>query len=1008
MVAVQHDDVTPEDLTSGVKESTDAVCELVKSTVTSCLQYPDDMEDEDEKDYFWRPIPSQAAEEDYENDVRRLLFPPEMDFRLDENNEFISTVTKLHYYRYQCTNQMHRCMDTCWKYNYYADEESRKCRFHYPVPQERSDPNECCIYSLYDSKKRKQTKINAPRNNGWVNPLPTHPLMVFANQANMDLQYISNASGAVEYTCGYISKEDQPDQKVLINIFTKKLAQAVLRSDNEDATHRQQLDAAGTAIAGSQHLGTVQCAYTMLKLPYVLLSRPVYTISPSPTQKLTKNIVTDMKQLAEMNPKDSTVSTSAKSHAGRRYAYHLLCQQQYEKYGVCNISLSCIVATYAISKPKRIRKDGTAVALIEPKLLTTDEYGRFIFNILSTIIYINMYIYMHFLIGEIENIDATGYSMFDVSEFRFKVHVKPSVLRMAPYIRTNEEDEESTHAMLLLYVPWPKEGEENLFRGEASAIEAFAKLKSLGELPTYVLTQIASCKKSEDILNDLGDIVYSKDDNLSEADGDDENDSGMESDDDDYGSNVAGEGGLLEDCNGFNGDKIVMDEPDANEDAMDTSSKYAREGVEVISTKQHAFYRQYINNQINAFFNQYMEENSVSDTTTRSSSSNNSHTQKIPMDNEEERTAALNERRARMTPDQRHAFDTIWPYIRDNIYILQYIAGGAGVGKSEVIKCIIEATRLYYGKQLGKYGSVLIMGPTGSAAHNIGGFTWQSVLGKGREKTKQNQYAFLTQQKAEEIYSHIKGVKLIIIDEISMVSLESLHEISRRICEVMCTSIADPRERARINNRPFAGIPTILCGDLYQLSCVGGTPIYADSNLNIAAAAGRKIWKSIHLYHNFTISTRFARDSDAEIPPLESFLRGARTGNPVIRYIHMLNTQICINYEDACKKCHDKAVWLCSTHAEKDPINRFMFDKLKGKGAFNMDILAKHTRNDCPNDYMTRKEREQYYAKTGKDRAPVLLRLAIGSRVKITENLGTSIGKNYSYTFLYICIYTIP
>ena len=304
-----------------------------------------------------------------------------MDFRLDEQNEFVCPVTRQHYYEYQCTNQMHRCMETCWKYSYKTDDDDeRKCRFHYPVPTERSSCDDCTIYTLYDNKKRKQTKINAPRNNGWVNPLPVHPLLVFANQGNMDIQYISNANGAVEYTCGYISKNEVPDQKMLINMFVKKLAGAILRSDVGDATRRQQLNAAGNAIAASQRVGTVQCAYTLLNLPFVIKSRSVQTISPLPTSALTKSIVTDMKQLQQMNPGDSTVSTSARSHAGRRLAYHLLCRNQYNKYGTCNVSQFTVLSTYAITKPKRRKKDGTAKPILDVPLLETNEFGKYAYK----------------------------------------------------------------------------------------------------------------------------------------------------------------------------------------------------------------------------------------------------------------------------------------------------------------------------------------------------------------------------------------------------------------------------------------------------------------------------------------------------------------------------------------------------------------------------------------------------------------------------------------------------
>lgn len=362
-------------MTSSDEDRRDLVRKLVSDTVTSCLKYPLSEKEVMEEDYLYRPVDDGV--EDYVNDVRRLLFRPDQDFRLDVNNEFISNSTRERYYQYQLANQMHTCMETCWKYSYSSDGD-KKCRFHYPVPPERCSPTLCKIFSLCDGKKRKQTKINAPRNNGWVNPLPVHPLLVFANQGNMDLQYVSNAGGAVEYTCGYISKDDEPDQKMLINIFAKKLAYAIEHSDIGDPTLRQQLTAAGTAIAASQQVGAVQCCYMMLKQDFVKLSRPVYTISSLPTARLTKNIVTDMRQLQHMNPGDSTISTSAKSHAGRCLAYYLLCQQQYKQYQCCHISLNTAIATYTVSKPKKKKtaKGKGAAKAITPALLTVDSNGK--------------------------------------------------------------------------------------------------------------------------------------------------------------------------------------------------------------------------------------------------------------------------------------------------------------------------------------------------------------------------------------------------------------------------------------------------------------------------------------------------------------------------------------------------------------------------------------------------------------------------------------------------------
>jgi len=614
--------------------------------------------------------------------------------------------------------------------------------------------------------------------------------------------------------------------------------------------------------------------------------------------------------------------------------------------------------------------------------------------------------------------------MFDVGVYRFKKHPRPAVLRMAPYIRTNEENEESAHAMLFLYVPWPKEGEVNLFRGESTAVCAFAKLKAARKLPSYVLTQIETCKKSDEILNDIGDINHNANTGI-------ENDDAvlanvpMEKSDGDNSDNETTD----DETSGF----VQMDASNNETIAMSTLDIHTPAGatdVHILTQRQNTYFKEFADNQVATYLNKYMAENSTNhfelknangeDHTSSSISSSSSNTDavldnnnnttvrtKVPMNDEKRREEELAVREKRMTLDQSGALKAIWEYIvgiRDSLdeTIIQFITGGAGVGKSEYIKCLIEKVRLYFGKQRGLYGSVIIMGPTGGSAHHIGGFTWQSLLGKGFDISSKSQNCFLSQEKAEEIYNRIRGVKLIIIDEVSMVGLEALHEISRRICEAMCTAIADPKERARVNNKPFAGITTVLCGDLYQLGCIKATPIYATNNFNTCAAAGRKIWCSIKLYHNFTASTRFEKQSKNGKSKLELFLDGARIGKPDQRYLTALNTRICLNYEDACNKCNEKAVWLASTHKEVKAINEFMYQKLRLGGAFCMDVLAKHSRNNCPNDHMTQKDRERYYSKTV-SKAPVLLRLAIGSRVKITENVASTIGKLNNILIISIC-----
>lgn len=593
--------------------------------------------------------------------------------------------------------------------------------------------------------------------------------------------------------------------------------------------------------------------------------------------------------------------------------------------------------------------------------------------------------------------------MFDVGVFRFKAHPVPCVLRMCPYIRTNEEEEESAHAMLLLYVPWPEGGEENLFRGHNSAVDAFEALKESNLIPPNVLTQLATFTKSDDLLNDLGDIVHLDQNEIPDKDGNDSKDD--HSDNDDTSGIMDDEVDSSDDGKEEVNLSGMVDSDTLNNSSSSNNNIGGVTDVQIISKTQIQYLKTFVKNEAAKYMNKYTEENACNDSFSASSSNHHGNNKgKIPLKDEAERLQKQKERVARLTVDQRSAFDAIMKFIKGGNEdgevvegVLQFVTGGAGVGKSEYIHCTVEETRLHYGKQPGLYGSVLIMGPTGGAAHNVNGFTWQSVCLKGFDEKSSYRPTYLAQDKAETLYQQIKGVKLIIIDEISMVSLESLYEISTRICEATCSSIADPVRRKKVRKMPFAGINTILCGDLYQLGCVGGTSLYSTTPQNMCAIRGQEIWRSIQLYHNFVTSTRFARTADTNTSPLECFLSGARVANPSSRSMNLLNTRVCLNYMDAYNKAHRNALWLCSTHEAKKPINKFMYERLEAEGAYTMDVVAKHSRNDCPPEHMTKRERERHYARGGK--VPVLLRLAIGSRVKITRNIAAQIGKY----FLILC-----
>ena len=103
----------------------------------------------------------------------------------------------------------------------------------------------------------------------------------------------------------------------------------------------------------------------------------------------------------------------------------------------------------------------------------------------------------------------------------------------------------------------------------------------------------------------------------------------------------------------------------------------------------------------------------------------------------------------------------------------------------------MEYTQICHGKQKGLYGSALSIAPTGAAANVISGYTWQPVYEMGRIK-KKSKVCTMSKEYAQAVGSKIAGVKLIVLDEISMINLETLNEISERQIAAMGTQTSDP------------------------------------------------------------------------------------------------------------------------------------------------------------------------------------------------------------------------
>lgn len=138
-----------------------------------------------------------------------------------------------------------------------------------------------------------------------------------------------------------------------------------------------------------------------------------------------------------------------------------------------------------------------------------------------------------------------------------------------------------------------------------------------------------------------------------------------------------------------------------------------------------------------------------------------------------------------------------------------FVSGGAGCGKSHVIKCIFqEATKIL--RDLPRFRdeadmsmpAVLLTAFTGTAAFNISGKTLHSMFKLPMKLKPPYQGLGNT---LDNVRASLSNAEILIIDEISMISKEIFAYVHWRLQQI------------KGNKRPFGGMSVLAVGDFYQL-----------------------------------------------------------------------------------------------------------------------------------------------------------------------------------------------
>ena len=134
-----------------------------------------------------------------------------------------------------------------------------------------------------------------------------------------------------------------------------------------------------------------------------------------------------------------------------------------------------------------------------------------------------------------------------------------------------------------------------------------------------------------------------------------------------------------------------------------------------------------------------------------------------------------------------------------------FITGGAGTGKSHLIKAVhYEASRIF-SKTLSEPDgvSVLLSAFTGTAAFNIGGNTLHHLF--SLPKFMPLPYEPLKEQSLSEMRVQLRDMQILIIDEVSMVYKKLLYYVHERLVQI------------KKCKQPFGGVSVIAVGDFFQL-----------------------------------------------------------------------------------------------------------------------------------------------------------------------------------------------
>ena len=257
---------------------------------------------------------------------------------------------------------------------------------------------------------------------------------------------------------------------------------------------------------------------------------------------------------------------------------------------------------------------------------------------------------------------------------------------------------------------------------------------------------------------------------------------------------------------------------------------------------------------------------------------------------------------------------------------LVMVHGGAGSGKSTVISTLIE----WVERLLRKEGDnpdqpyVLACAPTGTAAAVIGGQTLHHIF----SFSFGNEYMPLKDKPRDVKRNALRNLKMVIIDEISMVKADLFYQLHLRLQEVM-----------QQPDKLFGGVSLFCFGDLLQLRPVQARYVFEEPICNAyrVTHALDPLWSAFDVI-NLVQNHRQGNDMIyAEI------LNRIRVGSVTQEDCELLQTRVRpVNDPEI----PDDAMYVTCTNQSVNDINQA---RLQGLETESVELLAININSSCKN-----------------------------------------------------------